>query len=246
MSISGNPETGGRPLSTADLAAAARRPDAELDDNEEPVLNEERPVASSDREERIQRQNAGGAEAQQRTTRRNVEQKISAGNEAHSAMREAEADATGTDVGERGGGANRTDVGGPDRAAEARPAEENQPPARAGRWFNEKASTSSESPPADTAARSGEALEALFTPDLAETYRLRWTSIQSGFVDDPRQAVRRGDELVAQIMTNLANTFAEERHRVEAQLDATGEGSTEELRVTLRRYRSFFERLLSL
>jgi hypothetical protein len=190
MSITGNPETGGRPLSTADLAAAARRRDAQVDDNEEPVLNEARPSASSDREERIQPQTASGAEAQQRTirrdaeTRRDVEQKISAGSEAPSG--------------------------------------------------------------ADTAARSGEALEALFTPDLAQTYRSQWTSIQSGFVDDPRQAVRRGDELVAQIMTNLADTFAQERHRVEAQLDSTTEGSTEDLRVTLRRYRSFFERLLSL
>jgi len=252
MSISGNPETGGRPLSTADLAAAARRPDA-VDDNEEPVLNEERPAtasaaaASSDREETIQRQSAGGVEAQQRTTRRNVDQKVSAGNEARSAIREGEADGNGNDV-----------VGQDRGVRGARPApQEADAQARGGRWFNEKdvtpadtpradAATSADRSPADTTARSGEALEPLFTPDLAETYRLRWTSIQSGFVDDPRQAVRSGDELVAQIMTNLANTFAGERHRVEAQLDATGEGSTEELRVTLRRYRSFFERLLSL
>jgi len=87
---------------------------------------------------------------------------------------------------------------------------------------------------------------ALFTPELTETYRSRWISIQSSFVDDPKQAVRSGDELVAQVMTNLANSFSEERHRVEAQLDETGEGSTENLRVALRRYRSFFDRLLSL
>ena len=91
-----------------------------------------------------------------------------------------------------------------------------------------------------------EALEPLFTPELAETYRVRWNAVQSGFVDDPRQAVRSGDELVAQIMTNLADTFAAERQRVEAQLDDSGESSTENLRVALRRYRSFFERLLSL
>jgi flagellar biosynthesis GTPase FlhF len=96
------------------------------------------------------------------------------------------------------------------------------------------------------AARQSEALEPLFTPDRAETYRTQWLSIQSSFVDDPRQAVRSGDELVAQVMTNLANTFAEERHRMEAQLDETGEGATENLRVALRRYRSFFERLLAL
>ena len=91
-----------------------------------------------------------------------------------------------------------------------------------------------------------EALVALFTPELTETYRSRWVSIQSSFVDDPRQAVRGGDELVAEVMTNLANTFADERHKVEGQLDETGEGSTENLRLALRRYRSFFDRLLSL
>jgi hypothetical protein len=98
----------------------------------------------------------------------------------------------------------------------------------------------------DDRQQQEEALEPLFTPDMTETYRSRWRAIQTSFVDDPRQAVRQGDELVAQIMSNLANSFAEERHRVEAQLDATGEGTTENLRVALRRYRSFFDRLLSL
>ena len=60
---------------------------------------------------------------------------------------------------------------------------------------------------------------ALFPSDLTQTYRSRWVSIQSSSVDDPRQAVRSGDELVAEIMTNLANTFADERHKVEGQLD---------------------------
>jgi hypothetical protein len=102
-------------------------------------------------------------------------------------------------------------------------------------------------PPVTATGRAGdEALVALFTPQLAETYRSRWIAIQSGFVDDPKQAVRDGDELVAEVMTNLANTFADERHKMEAQLDQTGAGSTENLRVALRRYRSFFERLLAL
>jgi hypothetical protein len=241
MSISGNRETGGRPLSTADLAAAARQPDSGVDANEEPVLNEERSPAT-DRDEQRMRQSAAGTEAQQRTEaqegqqrpmRRNVEGKMADG--SRSAKREL-ADTART-----------ADVGGSDRPPETRAADEAD--ARpGGRWFSERDASSADAdrPQTDTAARSGEALEPLFTPELAETYRVQWTSIQSGFVDDPRRAVRSGDELVAQIMTNLANTFAEERHRVEAQLDSTGEGSTEELRVTLRRYRSFFERLLSL
>lgn len=211
MSISGNQETGGRPLSTADLAAAGRRPDKAADGNEEPVVKDEReerisPTAREERtRERMRGQSAAASEAQQRTV-------------------------------------DRPSMDRPVTEGDARPR---------GRWFNEEGGTEKETvpadrPPANTADRSGEALEPLFTPELAETYRTRWISIQSGFVDDPRQAVRRGDELVAQMMTNLANTFAEERHRVEAQLDETGEGSTENLRVTLRRYRSFFERLLSL
>jgi hypothetical protein len=70
--------------------------------------------------------------------------------------------------------------------------------------------------------------------------------VQSSFVDDPRQAVRRGDELVAQVMKNLAETFSEERARLESQLDRSDAANTENLRVALRRYRSFFKRLLSL
>ena len=98
----------------------------------------------------------------------------------------------------------------------------------------------------EAAPADEEELVALFAPDMTEKYRSQWLAIQSSFVDDPRQAVRRGDELVAQVMTDLANSFADERHRLEARLDETGEGSTESLRVALRRYRSFFNRLLAM
>jgi hypothetical protein len=65
-------------------------------------------------------------------------------------------------------------------------------------------------------------------------------------LDDPRRAVADGDELVAEVMQSLAESFAHERQRLEDELSHTGEASTEALRVGLRRYRSFFERLLSL
>jgi len=70
--------------------------------------------------------------------------------------------------------------------------------------------------------------------------------VQIGFVDDPRQAVRQADELVAQVMKSLAETFSSERASLEEQLEQTDSASTENLRVALRRYRSFFQRLLSL
>lgn len=89
----------------------------------------------------------------------------------------------------------------------------------------------------------GEQLAPLFLPQMAQDFRSRWDEVQIGFVDDPTQAVRQADELVAQVMNNLAQTFAEERANVENQMN---QGDTELMRVALRRYRSFFQRLLSL
>jgi hypothetical protein len=95
-------------------------------------------------------------------------------------------------------------------------------------------------------ARGDEQLAALFTPDVADGFRSRWDEVQIGFVDDPRQAVRQADELVAQVMKSLAQTFSNERANLEGQLEQQDSASTENLRVALRRYRSFFQRLLSL
>jgi hypothetical protein len=89
-------------------------------------------------------------------------------------------------------------------------------------------------------------LAGLFLPDAAKALRTRWDSVQRGFVDDPGQAVRQADELVGQVMKSLAETFSNERATLEGQADQTDKVSTENLRVALRRYRSFFERLLSL
>lgn len=89
-------------------------------------------------------------------------------------------------------------------------------------------------------------LAPLFSADLAKEFRVRWDAVQSGFVDDPKQAVRRGDELVAEVMKSLADSFSKERTQLEGQLDHTDAASTENLRIALRRYRSFFKRLLSL
>ncbi|HEX9719869.1 MAG TPA: hypothetical protein VGA59_09070 [Ramlibacter sp.] len=91
-----------------------------------------------------------------------------------------------------------------------------------------------------------EQLAALFATDMADDFRSRWDAVQIGFVDDPRQAVRQADELVAEVMKSLAESFSAERDRLESQLEQQDSASTENLRVALRRYRSFFQRLLSL
>jgi hypothetical protein len=91
-----------------------------------------------------------------------------------------------------------------------------------------------------------EPLAALFPPEVASDFNSRWDAVQIGFVDDPGEAVRKADELVAQVMKSLAESFANERDRIEGQLGQTNSESTENMRVALRRYRSFFQRLLSL
>jgi len=94
---------------------------------------------------------------------------------------------------------------------------------------------------ADTTTKAGHLLAA----DDAEAFRARWTDVQHGFVDAPRQAVEQADGLVAELMQHLAKTFADERGRLEGQWDQGGDVSTEDLRTAFQRYRSFFERLLT-
>lgn len=86
---------------------------------------------------------------------------------------------------------------------------------------------------------------ALFAQDEADRLRSRWNEIQAGFVDEPRKSVEQADSLVAEAMKRLAEVFADERSRLEGQWDRGGDVSTEDLRVALQRYRSFFNRLLS-
>ncbi|MDN8613408.1 hypothetical protein [Variovorax ginsengisoli] len=89
-----------------------------------------------------------------------------------------------------------------------------------------------------------EPLEPLFPADVAENFRRGWDAVQIGFVDDPRRAVQKADELVQQVLHDLAESFSGERSRIEAHAEQAD--STEELRVALRRDRAFLERLLSL
>jgi hypothetical protein len=96
-----------------------------------------------------------------------------------------------------------------------------------------------------TTATADEGAAPLFAAGDAEGYRTRWTEVQTGFVDDPRRTVEQADGLVAEVMKRLAEVFADERARLEEQWSKGQEADTEGLRMALRRYRSFFDRLLS-
>lgn len=85
----------------------------------------------------------------------------------------------------------------------------------------------------------------LFPPADAQDLHNRWEMIQASFVDEPRRAVEEADALVAGAMQRLAETFAQERSRLEGQWDRGGDVSTEDLRIALKRYRAFFGRLLA-
>jgi len=85
----------------------------------------------------------------------------------------------------------------------------------------------------------------LFEQNETQEFRARWNSIQVQFVDEPRRSVEQADELVAQTMKRLAEVFARERDRLEQEWDRGDNVSTEDLRIALQRYRSFFDRLLS-
>lgn len=86
----------------------------------------------------------------------------------------------------------------------------------------------------------------LLNEDKAEDFRSRWQNIQTGFVDNPRSSVEKADELVESVMDSITETFAKERSSLEDQWNQGTDASTEDLRLAIKRYRSFFNRLLSL
>jgi hypothetical protein len=93
---------------------------------------------------------------------------------------------------------------------------------------------------------SEKALAALFTQKATTEFRSSWDDVQRGFVDDPKKAVSAADELVEQVIKSLAETFSDQRASLEGAVSDTEQSSTENLRLAFRRYRSFFERLLSI
>jgi hypothetical protein len=97
------------------------------------------------------------------------------------------------------------------------------------------------------AAGNGAAAEppALLAEQDQSGFQGRWEDIQTRFVDDPRRAVEDADALVATVMQRLADGFADERGRLEGMWGRGEDVGTEDLRIALQRYRSFFQRLLS-
>lgn len=85
----------------------------------------------------------------------------------------------------------------------------------------------------------------LFANDELAGLRARWDNVQAGFVDDPKECVQKADGLVSDLVEQLTAGFSHARSRLEEQWARGEEASTEDLRIALKRYREFFERLLA-
>ena len=105
--------------------------------------------------------------------------------------------------------------------------------------------TETNRPAADSTTRE-EDFAPLFEDNEAEKFRTHWLEIQSRFVDDPTVAVKEADDLVADVIKNITRTFSDKRLGLENQWKRGDKVSTEDLRVAMKSYRSFFNRLLTL
>ena len=101
---------------------------------------------------------------------------------------------------------------------------------------------------ADTGAVGGSSSaigDDLFADDEMVGLRARWDSVQASFVDDPKECVQKADGLVSDVVDQLTSSFSHARSRLEEQWARGEEASTEDLRIALKRYREFFDRLLA-
>lgn len=84
----------------------------------------------------------------------------------------------------------------------------------------------------------------LFQPEAVERFRAEWQQIQTRFVDDPKDAVQGADHLLAEVLESLTGAVTERKHELEGHWHGESEALTEDLRLALRRYRSFVNQLL--
>lgn len=96
----------------------------------------------------------------------------------------------------------------------------------------------------DTTGNADTAEGGFLPADRMDDLRSRWSDVQASFVDDPQSAVQQAHDLVTRIVNDLTETFTRERSSLESQWSGGGQADTEDLRVALQRYRSFFNRLL--
>ena len=115
----------------------------------------------------------------------------------------------------------------------------------AGQTYSPGRESTASQPTPSPSQSNGRNESPLFAENELRDFRGRWDQIQTSFVDEPRHAVEQADTLVATVVKRIAEQFAEERAKLEKQWDRGDNVSTEDLRQGFKRYRAFFDRLLS-
>jgi hypothetical protein len=110
---------------------------------------------------------------------------------------------------------------------------------------NSVSDSAGDAPQIKTGSEPEAGTSTLFPPSELERLQERWDQIQTAFVDQPREAVHDADRLVSSAIQQLAEGFTAERSKLEQRWGRDESASTEDLRVALQRYRSFFRRILS-
>ncbi|WP_234312801.1 hypothetical protein [Streptomyces seoulensis] len=132
----------------------------------------------------------------------------------------------------------------PGRTATGEPAGAPEHTPLAGRDDHDRRPDADQRPDGGQPRSVDEGADPLIAHQEADTYRERWAKIQGTFVDDPKDAVRSADALVADVIQSLAATFADHKKELEGQWSRGEQVETEGLRVALQQYRTFFNQLL--
>jgi hypothetical protein len=90
-----------------------------------------------------------------------------------------------------------------------------------------------------------EPVDAFFTDDDAQGFRARWREVQLRFVDDPQAAAQEAEALVGDAIDGLAAELSARREEL-AGWHGSDNSDTEKLRMAVRRYREFLDRMLDL
>lgn len=112
----------------------------------------------------------------------------------------------------------------------------------------EPAASPQPAPEPVSAGRPGDVAErpiALWSAEAADRLREEWRDLQGQFIDDPEAAVAGAKQLVTDAVHELAETLLAAQDALDPYRD-NGRVDTEMMRVAMRRYREFLERVLAL
>ncbi|MFE4461590.1 hypothetical protein ACFROC_29920 [Nocardia tengchongensis] len=79
-----------------------------------------------------------------------------------------------------------------------------------------------------------------------DRFHTQWRELQGAFVDSPQEAVTKADSLVTEALERLTASLSQRKQKLDDQWSRGEDGDTEELRMVLRGYREYLDRLLAI